>query len=156
MNKLFALLFGLISFCTIAQNNEEGKVVWSYTYNEQTKQVEITAVIEEGWHLYSQFMSADLGPIPTSINFESNANIRIIGSVSEPKPEQEYNDIFEGTLDFFKDKVVFTQKIELVNDRPTTLKGTVSFMVCNETMCLPPSDIPFVIIIGSSNTTELK
>jgi DsbC/DsbD-like thiol-disulfide interchange protein len=156
MNKIIALLFGFVSFYMMAQNNVEEKVVWTYTYNEQTKQVEITATIEEGWHLYSQFMSADLGPIPTSFNFSANKNIRLIGSVSEPKPEQEYNDIFEGTLDFFKDKVVFTQKVELVNDRPTTLTGTVSFMVCNETMCLPPTEIPFVIIIGSSNTTEVK
>jgi thiol:disulfide interchange protein DsbD len=63
----------------------------------------------------------------------------------EPKAIQKYDETFEATLDFFETKVVFVQQVKANKD--SVLEGTVTFMVCNETMCLPPVDKQFKITI---------
>jgi thiol:disulfide interchange protein DsbD len=68
------------------------------------------------------------------------------GAVVEPKPIQKYDENFEATLDFFEGEVVFTQKIE--TQKQTNVEGSVTFMVCDDTMCLPPVDKTFTIQIN--------
>ena len=42
----------------------------------------------------------------------------------------------------FENKVIITEE---KFSKSTILSGSVTFMVCNSTMCLPPKDIPFKI-----------
>ena len=108
----------------------------------------MTASIAEGWHLYSQFISNDIGPIPTSFTFTENEFVSISGKVSEPKAIQEYDENFEATLDFFKEKVTFTQKA--LAKQTTVEEIIITYMVCNETMCLPPIDQKFTVEIKAN------
>ena len=142
MKRIF--LFLLCSLAIFEIRAQE-VIKWEFNYNAKTKQVEITANIEEGWHLYSQFIQNDVGPVPTTITFKSSDDFQLIGAVAEPKAIQKYDENFEATLDFFEHKVVFIQKIKA--KKATTLEGSVTFMVCNETMCLPPVDKKFKITI---------
>lgn len=124
----------------------QDEVKWNFSFNSETSSIEIKAEIQEGWHLYSQNIDNDLGPIPTSFEFLTNENFKIVGETIEPKPIKEYDENFEGELDFFKTEVVFTQKIE--NISATTISGVVTFMVCNDVMCMPPVDLEFTITIN--------
>lgn len=108
----------------------------------------MTASIAEGWHLYSQFISNEIGPIPTSFTFTENEFVSIAGKVSEPKAIQEYDENFEATLDFFKNQVMFTQKA--VAKQTTVEEIIITYMVCNETMCLPPIDQKFTVEIKAN------
>lgn len=119
------------------------KVKWEFSFNNKNSCIEMKASIAEGWHLYSQNINNKIGPVPTTFVFIPNDNVKITGKTEEPTPIKEYDENFEATLDFFKGEVVFRQKIESSSNQ--ILEGTVSFMVCNETMCLPPTDIPFKI-----------
>lgn len=119
--------------------------MWNYLYNPASEEVQITAEIAEGWHLYSQHIDNELGPIPTSFEFQENPAVQLIGETVEPESIKEYDPNFEGDLNFFKDEVTFVQKVKL--QRPTTILGTVTFMVCNDVMCLPPVDELFKIEI---------
>jgi hypothetical protein len=112
------------------------KVNWMAHYNENSKNIEIVAEILEGWHLYSQNINPEIGPIPTQFKFDKNDSIVLIGKTIEPTSIKKFDENFEATLDFFEGKTVFTQKIEL--KASTKLELSVTFMVCNETMCLPP------------------
>ena len=123
----------------------QAKVQWNFSYDEKDKVVNCEAIIAEGWHLYSQHVENDIGPVPTSFTFEENKSIKLIGRVDEPTPVQKYDENFEAMLDFFLNKVVFKQRISM--KEPTILKGFVTYMVCNETMCLPPTDEHFQITI---------
>lgn len=118
-------------------------VKWEFAYNSQTGNVEMKASIKEGWHLYSQFVSNDVGPVPTTFTFKTSNDIQLKGAVSEPKPIQKYDENFEAMLDFFEGEVVFTQQLSY--KKATTLEGSVTFMVCDDTMCLPPVDKTFTI-----------
>ena len=144
MKLITFLLVGFWSFFGFSQE----KVTWSNEYNQKTKNIEMTASIAEGWHLYSQFISNDIGPIPTSFAFTENEFVSVSGKVSEPKAIQEYDENFEATLDFFKEKVTFTQKA--VAKQTTVEEIIITYMVCNETMCLPPIDQKFTVEIKAN------
>lgn len=113
-------------------------VQWESRFDREKKSVALTAKIADGWHLYSQHIENNVGPVPTSFTFMSSNDYTLLGQVIEPKAIQKYDENFEATLDFFEKEVTFVQKIEVKNQ--SILKGTITFMVCNETMCLPPVD----------------
>jgi hypothetical protein len=47
---------------------------------------------------------------------------------------------------YYKDKVDFVQIVKLKKPGvKTSLSGTVEFMACDESQCLPPEEIPFEI-----------
>lgn len=143
MHKTFIfLVFIIVSTLSYSQD----KVEWAYSFDSESSTIQIKATIDEGWHLYSQHIDNEIGPVPTSISFENNDGVVLVGKTIEPESLKEFDENFEGELNFFKDEVVFTQKIKLKNS--TTLNGVVTFMVCNDTMCLPPTDIDFSIKIN--------
>lgn len=138
---IFLPAFILLVSCSWAQD----RVIWAFGYDQESGLVTATADIAEGWHLYSQHINNELGPVPTSFTFEENNDIKLVGKVNEPQSIKEYDPNFEGELNFFKDSVTFSQKIRVY--KATELKGYVSFMLCNDTMCLPPTDLNFNIPI---------
>ena len=137
MQRSFLFLIFLISFASFGQD----QVKWDF--NVQDGVFEAKATIAEGWHLYSQHIENEIGPIPTSFSFEENSKVELLGSVQEPEPLKEYDANFEGELNFFKDEVKFQQGLKY--EVGAELNGSVTYMVCNATMCLPPTDKNFTI-----------
>lgn len=134
---LFILSF--ISCLSFGQNTVE----WEFKVENEVFIAK--AEIAEGWHLYSQHINNEIGPIPTSFEFEKNPAIRILGKTEEPESLKEYDENFEGELNFFKEQVEFSQELKVTSS--SELKGFVTYMVCNDTMCLPPTDEFFNITI---------
>jgi DsbC/DsbD-like thiol-disulfide interchange protein len=143
MKRIFYLFIFFLAKFTFSQEI----VDWDIKYNAQEKLVEIKANIKDGWHLYSQHIENNVGPVATSFTFKSSDDYQLLGQVFEPKPIKKYDENFEATLDFFEKEVVFTQKIE--TKKNSNLEGTVTYMVCNETMCLPPVDYKFKLEISN-------
>lgn len=139
---LFLCSFLWIGTSLFAQD----RVKWDFYYNTSTKEIQLKAIISEGWHLYSQHINNTIGPVPTSFTFTENPNIKFEGEVMEPKAIHEYDENFEAALDFFKSEVTFTRKVAKAKSGEV-IKGYVTFMVCNEVMCLPPVDVDFSITI---------
>jgi thiol:disulfide interchange protein DsbD len=121
------------------------KVSWAVTYNAAENQVEFRATIADGWHLYSQFIQNDIGPVPTAFVFDENEAVKWTGKVQEPEAIHAYDENFEASLDFFKNQAVFTRKV--ATGSKGTITGYITYMVCNEIMCLPPVDESFTITI---------
>lgn len=135
------LFLNFLTICTFSFTQE--KVQWHFTFNKETKVIEMNAEIAEGWHLYSQHVQNDIGPVPTSFLFDENSAVKFIGKVNEPSPIQKYDENFEAMLDFFEKDVIFVQRVSFKKN--TTITGAVTYMACNETMCLPPVDELFTI-----------
>lgn len=112
-------------------------------------EVLLTANIDKGWHLYTQFLSPDEGPIPTKFTFTPNAAISFQGKVREPKAHKEFDPNFGIELAWFEGNVTFKQTIKISGS--TTLKGEVEFMVCDNEKCLPPDIIPFEIMLQAED-----
>ena len=136
LSTLFLAIIATLSFSQIYD-----PVEWDYSVEQNGKEATLifTASIEEGWHVYSQVLESDDGPVATRVVLEPSANYELIGKASESKTYNEYDSNFEMNLTFFKTKAVLKQKIKIKTDSPFKIKGGVDFMVCNESMCLPPS-----------------
>jgi thiol:disulfide interchange protein DsbD len=147
--KQFFLVTLLSIFLINANAQIENPVKWMYTAKRtgpKTYEVHITATLDNKWHIYSQ--NAGEGPEPTSLTFDKNPLIKLDGKVQElGKLEKEYDNNFKSELRFFSNKVDFVQKIKLKSSAATILKGSVSYMVCNDKKCLPPKEVPFSIKI---------
>jgi thiol:disulfide interchange protein DsbD len=139
----YVLLVLVMAFSGLAFAQD--KVKWTVSYNDAEKQIEFRATIAGGWHLYSQFIQNDIGPVPTAFVFEENGRVTRVGKVTEPSPIHAYDENFEASLDFFKDEVVFVQKV--APGSRGIVSGYITYMVCNEIMCLPPVDYDFNVTI---------
>ncbi len=105
-----------------------------------------TATIDSGWHLYSQNVPED-GPIPTTFIFEGNSNYLKKGNTKEDVGHTVNDPIFEMEIKYFDEKAVFKQRIKIKNSSSFEVKGTVEFMVCNDTQCLPPKEVDLIFQI---------
>ena len=137
-------------FATIANAQINNPVIWTYTAKkvaDKTYELHITANIDDNWHLYAQ--DAGEGPEPTTFKFTANPLISFDGKVKEVgKMEKSYDKNFNSVLKFYTKKVDFVQKVKVKSSVATVVKGTVTFMVCNDRKCLPPRDVPFTINVG--------
>ena len=136
--KIFLLLFVITGYV-------QAQIFEPVTWETSVKKVSdseydliATAKIEKGWHLYSQSVPEG-GPVATSFSFEGNANYLKKGNTTEGKGHTVNDPIFEMKIKYFADKAVFTQRIKLRNTRPFEINGSVTFMVCDSSRCLPPT-----------------
>ncbi|NIJ46009.1 thiol:disulfide interchange protein DsbD [Wenyingzhuangia heitensis] len=143
--KLTIHLFKLLLFFSIITSTAQvfNPVTWT-TSVEQNKEGETvlvsTATIEEGWHLYSQFVE-DGGPIPTT--FYYSGEVKLIEKTLEGEGEVVEDPTFGMQLKYFGHKAVFKQVVEL-KEELSTLKASVEYMVCNDEMCLPPKEVDLI------------
>lgn len=103
-----------------------------------------TATIEKGWHLYSQNVPED-GPVATSFKY-SNKGIKIAGTTKEGKGHVIDDPIFGMKIKFFEEKAIFKQKV-IITQQIKEISGSVEFMVCDNTRCLPPSEVDLVFTV---------
>ncbi|MFH6991619.1 cytochrome c biogenesis protein CcdA [Flavobacterium sp. FlaQc-48] len=103
-----------------------------------------TATIEKGWHLYSQIVPED-GPVATSFKY-SKKGIKITGTTKEGKGHVIDDPIFGIRIKFFEDKAIFKQKVVLT-EQLKEISGSVEFMVCDNTRCLPPSEVDLIFTV---------
>jgi len=124
----------------------QNPVKWSFTTKDmgncQTDLI-ITGTIEDGWYTYSQFLESEDGPIPTTFTFKEGAHFKLLGKATESGDKFTVHDkVFDMKLTKFKHKAIFTQRVA-VKDASKPIAGYLSFMSCNDEMCLPPKDVDF-------------
>ncbi len=156
MRKYFLILFLFSSILAKAQI--QNPVAWSFSSKNigpgETELV-IKATIEKGWHLYSQFIEEG-GPVPTSFTFIPSEDYSLVGTVDErSKVIKAFEKVFDMNIAYFSSEAVFVQKIKL-NKNTTVIKGTVGFMLCDDTQCLPPDEKEFSIEVKNELATSVK
>lgn len=149
IKKIIPGLF-LMLFAVGVNAQINNPVTWTYSAKkiaDKTYELHLTATIEGNWHMYAQ--DAGEGPEPTTINFSVNPLVTFDGKVKEVgKMEKSYDKNFNSVLKYYGKKVDFVQKIKIKSSVNTVVKGTVTYMVCNDRQCLPPKDVPFTISIS--------
>ena len=112
--------------------------------SDSVYRLEITALIEDGWHLYSQF-TPEGGSLPTELEFiDAGVAFELLGKTEESETETAYSDVFEVDERFFKKRAVFTQKIKPLQD-VYSVEVMVYYQVCKE-VCIPGEErMEFVI-----------
>ena len=155
MKKHLILLFALIAF-TVGNSQILEPVKWKTSiekFSDTEYNLVSKATIESGWHLYSQNVPAD-GPIPTTFTFDdANGAFKIIGNTGELEGKTVDDPVFQMRIKFFEKSAIFVQRVQLLGD-VTSVKGTVEFMVCDDTRCLPPTEVDLVFNITGNNKAE--
>ena len=127
-------------------------VTWTFSskkINDTEAELILKANIDKGWHLYSQDIGAD-GPVPTTFAFTKSASFELLGKVTEGKAISENDVNFGMVLKFFEGSALFKQKIKLIDKKAFTIKGTVEFMCCDNSKCLPPETVEFTINVDGA------
>lgn len=150
MKKLlffFSLFASLFSF-----SQAPNPVKWEASYssiNSDEGEIIITAKIDKGWHIYSQNIAPDAGPIPTTFNYTPGTNFELVGKTIEGNAHEVFDKAFDTKLLIFDDKAEFKQKIKLKNSKGFTTIVKLEFMTCNDMQCLPPKTIELLVNVTS-------
>lgn len=106
-----------------------------------------TADIEDGWTTYSQFLESDDGPVATSFTYQESPAYQLVGKAKEGGDKfTKFDNVFGMNLTKFKHKAIFTQRVA-VKDFSKPIEGYLTFMVCDDEMCLPPKDVDFKFVL---------
>ena len=154
MKSLYSL-FATLLITVVSYGQIQDPVKWNFELGavvENEVDLILTATIEEGWHMYAQ--DAGEGPVSTNFTFFENTAIQYIGNVNEGIPQEEYDPNFESVLRYFETKAVFTQRIKLLSNESSILKGEFEFMVCNSAMCLPPEWVDVEVALPAAQLND--
>ncbi|NCP22497.1 MAG: hypothetical protein GW847_10930, partial [Zetaproteobacteria bacterium] len=118
MKKILLILIALMSFNIQAQIFNPVK--WTTSVEKVSdSQFDLVAkaTIENHWHLYSQFLGGDDGPIPTTFSFKDSLNtFQLIGKTTEGEGHTEHDKVFNMVIKYFEKEAVFKQRINLLTD----------------------------------------
>ena len=99
--------------------------------NNTQYQIHLTALIDEGWHLYSQNQPETAIALPITIIFSTNPMIRLKGGIREQcRLQKVKEEALEIEVRQYADKVSFIQLIEVKKQVKTNLIGTIEFQAC--------------------------
>jgi thiol:disulfide interchange protein len=154
MKNACIFLFLMLSLGIFSQI--EDPLQWSTTVEEisDTEFVLVSeATIAAGWHLYSQNVPED-GPIPTTFIFDtSKGEFSLEGKTIEEEGITVDDPVFEMKIKFFENAAIFKQRIKTISGK-NTIQGVVEFMVCDDTKCLPPTEIALVFNLKKGASTS--
>jgi hypothetical protein len=149
MKTILLFVFTSLSFLSFAQS----PVKWEYSVKkvaDKTYEVHLTAIIDNGWHTFSQTQPKDAIPMPTGISFNKNPLVQLKGKIKEVGQMEKYKEKVLGTEQYqYSGKVDFVQTVVLKNNVKTNISGSVSYQTCNDHECLPPTVEKFSILIGN-------
>lgn len=142
---LLFLLLASFSIPSVSYAQMVDPVDWSFQkkkLDDETWELKFTADIDPGWSVYSQFIDEG-GPVPTSINFESEDGYELIGETKESGTKNEgFDELFAMDVVKFSERMILTQKVK-VSPGVNTLSGYVEYMTCDDSRCLPPMPADF-------------
>lgn len=145
--KIIASLLLILGTLSVSSQNLN-PVKWTFDsekIEDGSYKLLLKANVDEGWSIYSQY-TVDGGPIATSFVFEENTEAELIDKVIEPDDKEEkYDENFEVKVIKLKGSPEFFQKVKAAAG--TTIKGTITYMCCDDTKCLAPVDVPFSITL---------
>ena len=152
MKKLLFALTAIISLHLYAQEDPASWTTEVNKISDTEYELVTTAILEPGWHLYSQTsVGDDLGPVATTISFyEVEEKIELIGVNKEIGSYAEFSPVWEFNVYQFSDIAVFKQKIKLLDTDLQYIVGEAFFMTCDEERCLRPTGKPLFYKINSS------
>ena len=156
MKKILFLLTLVMSQFGIAQILDP--VEWTTTVkqiNETEYELTMEAFIEPGWHLYAQEIPEG-GPIATEFVYEGEGTVfNKIGEAVEGEGHTEFDQIFEMNIKYFSDYAQFKQRVKF-SGAVSSIQGYVTYMVCDDSRCLPPTDKDLFFDLGRSTGASVS
>jgi thiol:disulfide interchange protein DsbD len=101
--------------------------------------------LQPGWHVWALNAGGDGMLIPTTIELEKSdcapvGKPREAGKLTETEMEG-----IEGIVRYYSGEADFIQTVKAKSG--DIVKGSYTYQLCNESMCLPPKTVPFTLRI---------
>lgn len=144
MKKFFFIIFSffLVGFLSAQTLNP---VSWSFNSKKITEnlyEIQMTATVQQGWHVYSQNQPKDAIAQPTTIVFNKNPLLELDGKVKELGSLEKFKDKeLDISANQYSNKVVFSQRVKLKGKAKTNVTGKLTYQTCNDEKCLPAKTI---------------
>ncbi len=149
-NRVLACL-ALLLFLLFWKGGVAAPVEWSVSTedrNDGTVCVLFTARIEAPWHIYDLGPYDDMGPNATTVVFEPNESVTLVGGIeSLTRPVRVYDSLFALEIGYFEQTARLAQTVRVKAGVKTELKARVEWMACNDESCLPPDEKDFTITL---------
>ena len=153
IRKNFWLLLGLSLFSTSVFAQFEDPVKWDTDFKKVSAteyDLIIKAKIDDGWVIYSQNLPSEDGPIPTTFYWDEGDHYELIGDNLESGTiKSAFDKIFEMEVVKISKEGFFTQRVK-VSDISKPISGAVEFMTCDDSHCLPPTEVPFEFLLSET------
>ncbi len=147
MKKIFLITILFMtqeSFCQVP-------VQWKFfseKISDSIYEIHLSAILQQGWHAFSQKQPPDAIASPTLICFNRNPLLELKGGIVEKgRPENTLDTLTGIGACIYERKVEFIQKVRLKGNVTTNISGSVRFQTCSEEECLPPQTIRFSIAL---------
>lgn len=145
MKKIVSVLFMLVT--TICINAQMADPVHFTSKMEMLggdeAQIEFTAKIDNGWHVYSTGLGND-GPISATFNATKMDGVKTVGGLTHRGKEiSQFDNMFGMKLRYFEGSVTFIQKIKFTKP-DYSINCYLEYGACNDETCLPPTSVDFV------------
>lgn len=148
----------LIMIAQIAEAQIKNPTKWKFEaqdVGDGEADLRFIASLDEGWHVYSQFLGGE-GPAPTEFVFEPSGDYERVGKVAEgANGIASYDSTFGISVKWYEKTAVFTQRVRM-NTTASVVKGTVTFMVCTKQECLLPETIRFNVAVNVKEPFKRK
>lgn len=154
--KLLLILAIILQFSQSAISQIVEPITWHVEEKKvSSTEIEInyTATIEQDWHLYATKLPEG-GPIATTITYKTLQGVELIGELTpSKKATEEYQQIFELVLSWYTQTVTLTQRAKITSPN-YKIEGNIRFMGCNNTTCLPPTNIDFSLASKGNSANQ--
>ena len=135
MKKIVFIVLAAFSFGAVSAQTAN-PVSWNFSskkINDKEFELQLTATIQQGWHLYSQTQPEDAIAQPTSFNFNKNPLLDLNGKVKEVGKMEKYKDEkLDISANQYSNKVVFVQRVKMKGKAKTAVTGKLEFQTCND------------------------
>jgi DsbC/DsbD-like thiol-disulfide interchange protein len=146
MKAFFLFLFVSVAITANAQIGDP--TTWKYEVKKTgANQYELIfhLSLKDGWHIYAMEPGGDGSLIPPTFDFTPAGAVTLSGKPIEQGNKISKNIEGVGMVNLYNGKVDYVQT---VTAKPgTKIKGTHSYQVCTDNMCLPPKTKPFTFVI---------
>jgi len=152
-------IFIFLAFLAFAKVNSQilDPVKWTTSIENKSETSYILTfdgVIENEWHLYSQFTPGG-GPLPLEIAFKDmKGNYTLVGKAKESKTITSFNDVFGVNETYFEKTVQIKQEIKLLNPKISKIEVTLDYQVCKE-VCINLNK-KFSFVVPKNNGLAVK
>lgn len=146
IGRFLCFVFLAITFSgtSIAQGLKD-PTHWTYEAKKiATNEYELTfkLTLDEGFHIWAINVGGDGFQIVPKFSFDKTPNVKWVGNIKEKgKLISQTMEGVEGKVNFYSHEVSYTQTVKA--PAGSTITGKHEYQVCNDFMCLPPTDKPF-------------
>ncbi|MGH9935028.1 MAG: protein-disulfide reductase DsbD N-terminal domain-containing protein [Blastocatellia bacterium] len=140
------LLITLTALPAVAQEKSLNPVAWSLkvvnaTATNEALTAELTAKIEDGWHLYSLTPITN-GPKPTRITLPAAQAFELAGEIEAPDPFVGTDPNFGIEVEYYEESATFKLPLKRrAGQGGEKLLVEARYQTCTSQLCLPPKTV---------------